>query len=705
MASSAGSTRATCPFRSEALSTLAPLDPALARWAGGTPPAPAPADPDLARSRLQRAAVDAVVGLAAARPVAVILEDLQWADQSSLQLLSLVAPELPGEAVAVVVTYRDEEVHPALADALAAVRRRRECVDIPLSGLDTASVRRFVELTAGESVSEAVGSAIAARTSGNPLFAGELTRLLRSERALHEDGVRQAPVPAGVREVIRRRLERLPAQTTTVLVVAAVIGRQFGLGLLERVTQVPEDELLDRVESAIAVGLVVEGDGPVGTFRFTHDLVRDTLQEGVGGTRRARLHARVAQALLDHGDESDPTRPFEIAHHLLAALPLVPAEQVAGRVLAAADAAVRHLAFEQAEEELRRALALVEHLPAEARASRELAVRVRLARVFTINRGHASPEEREHAARAVELAAEVEPSPDVVLALWGAAVSAGMAAEFSTTLAIGRKLLGWGEERHDRAVTCMGHMLVGGCSWYLGELDAAARHLDLAVEVLDAGGLDPSVFYDRTRGVWSRAAHALVAWLAGRDDEADGLMADALRRAERPNQAFGVVFALLFDALLAVFRRDRAHVRRRAGEVVERAGAIGYRQFEAFGRPRRVPGHDDPMTRVRQLEAALSQSTGARLFQPLFLTLQAEAELDVGRPERAAALLGRALEEADATGERFYEPEIHRLLGVVALRRGRPEEGASHVERGREVAQELGLVAFGRRAASEVRPE
>ena len=111
------------------------------------------------------------------------------------------------------------------------------------------------------------------------------------------------------------------------------------------------------------------------------------------------------------------------------------------------------------------------------------------------------------------------------------------------------------------------------------------------------------------------------------------------------------------------------------------------------------------MTRVRQLEAALSQSTGARLFQPLFLTLQAEAELDVGRPERAAALLGRALEEADATGERFYEPEIHRLLGVVALRRGRPEEGASHVERGREVAQELGLVAFGRRAASEVRPE
>ena len=685
----------------EALATLAPLDTALARWAGGVPTPPQPADPHLARTRLQRAAIDAVVALARCQPVCLVIEDLQWADEPSLQLLSLLAPELAGGPVLLVVTYRDQELGQAVADALSSLERHADTIDLALGGLDQVSVHRFVELTAGQSVSASVAASIAARTSGNPLFVVELTRLLRSERTLHEDAVRHAPVPAGVREVIGRRLVRLPAQTSTVLTVAAVIGRAFPIGLLERVTQLPEEELLDRIESAVAIGLVVEGGGSVGTFSFTHDLVRDTLQETVGGTRRARLHARVAEAILEHGDEHDPTRPFEVAHHLLAALPMVPAEEVGRHLLAAADAAVRRLAFEQAEEELRRALDLVELLPPEARAGFELAVRVRLARVLSVARGHASPEEREHSERAVELADEVQPSADVILALWGAAVSAGMAGEYSRTLAIGDRLLKWGEEQGDRTVLYLGHALVGGCSWYLGGPERAARHLGLAVELLDEGSLDPGLFYDRTHGVWSRSAHAVVAWLAGRDEEADALMADALRRAQGPGMAFGLVFALLFDTLLAVLRRDRAHARRRAEDVVERADALGYRQFAAFGRTLAAYAHEDPRVRVRELEAlAESGSTGVRLFEPLFLALRAEAELDVGRLDNAACLLRRALDSAVATGERFYEPEIHRLLGEVARHADRREEASSHFERGRSVAGELGVHALDRRLAS-----
>ena len=681
----------------EALSQLAQLDPTLALWAGGLPAPPPLADPELARSRLQRAALDAVLGLAASRPVTVVLEDLQWADQSSLQLLSLLAPELAGAAVLLVVTYRDQEVGPALAATLRALRRQPDAVDVAVTGLDELSVHRFVEAAAGGSVSGAVAASISSRTSGNPLFIGELTRLLHSEGTLHEDAVRHAPVPAGVREVIGRRLERLPAQTTTVLTVAAVIGRRFGLGLLERVTELSEDELLDVVESGLTTGLVVEPAGTVGSYEFTHDLVRDTLRVTIGGTRRARLHAKVARALLDAGDDTDPTRPFEVAHHLLEALPLVPAGDVARHVLAAADAAVSRFAFEQAEEALRRALGLVELLPREARAGHELAVRVRLARVLTLSRGHASPEEREHAGRAVELAEQVEPSPDVVLALWGAAVSAGMAGEFSTTMAIGRKLLSWGEEGQDRTVSYLGHALVGGCAWYLGDLGSAARSLSLAVDLLDAGGLDPALFYDRTHGVWSRAAHAVVAWLAGGDGQSQALMSDALRRAAEPGRAFGLIFALLFDAMLGILRGDRDHAGRRAKEVVDRADAIGYRQFSAFGRIFAASAHDDPLTRALELDAALVQSSGVRLFQPLFLTLHAEAELDAGRPERGGDLLASALDVAHTTGERFYEPEMHRLLGVLSLQQGRIEDAAAHLRRSGEVAGELGLVALGRR--------
>ena len=695
--------RGELPFRvREALAELAHLDPALGHHAGEVTAPPPPLDPELARGRLQRAVVDVVLGLAASGPVVIVLEDLQWADQSSLQLLSLLAGELADAPVLVVTTYRQHEAGPTLSTALGALARVPGTVDLRLGGLDPESVHRFVELTAGHEVSQAVATSIASRTSGNPLFVGELTRLLRSERTLHEDAVRQAPVPAGVREVIRRRLERLPAQTTTVLTVAAVIGRRFPVHLLEEVTQLPEDELFDRVESAIATGLVVEAEGSVGIFGFTHDLVRDTLQDGVSGTRKARLHARVAEALLEHGDEHDPARPFEVAHHLLAALPLVPAEEVAARVLAAADAAAARLAFDQAEVELRHALGLVDLLPAEARAGHELAVRVRLARVLTLSRGHASPEEREHAARAVELAGEVQPSPDVILALWGAAVSAGMAAEFSTTLAIGRKLLAWADEGADAAVRYMGHALIGGSAWYVGDLGLAATNLRLAIEILDAGGLDPRLFHDRTYGVWSRAAHALVAWLGGDDREAQALMADALRRAEEPGRVFGLVFALFLDAFLALFRGDRDHARRRGREVTERADAIGYRQFSALGRTLTAAAHDDPAARAVELESSPWKSSGPPLFQPYFLALQAEAELELRRPARAATVLGDALKAVEATGERFYEPEIHRLLGVAALQQRQVEAALAHSERGIEVARHLGLGALERRAVASL---
>ena len=678
------------------IAELARLDPALTGWADGvTAPAP-PDEPDLARARLQHAAVDAVVGLAGVRPVAVVLEDLQWADQSSLQLLSLLGPELAGVPVLVAVTHRDEEPAPPLAAALGALARLPGTVDIALGGLDLASVHRFVEVTAGHEVSTEVAQAMASRTSGNPLFVSELTRLLRSERALDGNAVRRSPVPAGVREVIRRRLDRLPPQTTTVLTVAAIIGRRFELGVLERVAQVPEEELLDRVESAVAIGLVTEDAGSVGAFSFAHDLVRDALQDAVSGTRRARLHARIARALLEHGD-----RPFDAAHHLFQAMPVVAADEVAPHLVAAADAAVAGLAFEQAEQQLRQALHLVEELPADARAAYELAVSVRLGRVLTFIHGHAWPEVGEHIVRAVELADEVEPRAEVIQALWAVAVFTGVAGQFWRTLAVSRKLLAWGEKHGNAAAVCLGHTALGGFAWCRGELGTAMSHAELAVAVADSEDLNRALVYDPelAAGVSARANQAIAAWLAGREEQSQALMADAVRRAEACGQASALVFAWSFDAWLGVLRQDLAHARWRAGEAIDRADAIGYRQFSLIGRMFAAAAIEDAGARASELEELVAawESTGARLYLTCFLALQADAELASGRIERAGALLARALDIVEATGERFYEPEIHRLMGAVAERHGRIEAAGCHYDRAAEVAGELGLVALVRR--------
>ena len=671
----------------------AQLDPALTEWAAGFPPAQLPAEPDLLRARLQHAAVDAVTGLSALAPVVVVLDDVQWADQSSLQVLALVGPELARIPVVVVVTHRDEDTVPAAVRTLA---RLPYSVDIPLAGLDAAGVHRFVETTAGQKIDEEVARAIAIRTSGNPLFVVELTRLLRSERGLDTDGVRQAPVPAGVRDVIRRRLDRLPPQTATVLTVAAVIGRRFELGLLEDVAQVPEDELLDRVESAVAIGLVTEDAGSVGTFSFAHDLVRDALQDAVSGMRRARLHARIAGALLEHGD-----RPFDAAHHLLQAMPVVAAEEVAPHLAVAADAAVAGLAFEQAEQQLRQALDLVEELPTDARAAHELAVRVRLGRVLTFIHGHAWPEVGEHIGRAIELAEDVEPRAEVIQALWAVAVFTGVAGQFGRTLAVSRKLLSWGGQHGNAAAVCLGHTAIGGFAWCVGDLATAISHSDLAVAVADSEDLDPALVYDPelAAGVSARANQAIAAWLAGREEEAPALMADAVRRAEGSGKESALVFAWSFDAWLGLLRQDLAHARCRAGEAIDRADALGYRQFSLIGRLFAAAAVGDAGARAAELDQLVAgwESTGARLYLTCFLALHADAELSSGRIERAGELLARALDVVEATGERFYEPEIHRLLGAVAEGQGRLEAAACHYDRGAEVAGELGLVALGRR--------
>lgn len=557
-------------------------------------------------------------------------------------------------------------------------------------------------------MSEAVAGSIAARTAGNPLFVSELTRLLRSERALNEQAVKAAPVPAGVRDVIRRRIDRLPPQTTTVLTVAAIIGRRFGLDLLERVTMLPGDELLDRVESAVATGLVTEDDQVLGRFGFTHDLVRETLQAAVGGTRRARVHYRVAQALLDQAGGGDPALPFELAHHPVHAVPLVPAEEVVGHVVAAADAAVTRHAFDQAEVELRQALALIDLIPGPARPDHELAVRVRLARVLTLTRGHASPEEREHARRAAELAQivrmEAENRPEATHALWGAALSVGMAGDLVTPMTIGRQLVALGDEQGDRAAACMGHALLGGFAWHGADLATAAHHLGLVVEAVDSGELDPRLFHDRTRGVWSRATHALVAWLAGDDDEAGALSDDALRRASAPDQDFARLYALCFAAWLGVFRGDRTAARRQAEAGIEQADALGFGQLRVLCRVLRAASLVDPAARFDELGGATAdwEATGARLYRGFFSALQAQALLDLHRPADAAALLTAALDSTATSGERFYEPEIHRLLGLAALQQERPDLAAEHLERAAALATALGLVSLARRAATSI---
>ena len=273
--------------------------------AGPAPPAGPPPVADLgaARFQLNRAMAGLLRRAAEARPLLIVVDDLHWADVPSLSLLAFLARELKDARLVVVGTYRDVEVLPGLplADTLGALAREPVVERIALGGLDRAGVAALIGHTIGRRPAQPLVEAVADRCGGNPFFITELLRLLQSERRLAGPDAAAAArreVPVGVRDVLRLRLARLPAQTSTFLMVAAVAGRGFDLDLVEAVTGLDDEAALDAAEAAVLAGLVLEDDRAAGRYRFAHALVRETIYEDISRARRARLHARVVDALV-----------------------------------------------------------------------------------------------------------------------------------------------------------------------------------------------------------------------------------------------------------------------------------------------------------------------------------------------------------------------------------------------------------------------
>ncbi len=308
------------------------------------------ADPDVARFRLFDATAAFLRSIARDVAVVVILEDLHAADTPSLLLLEFVARTLASSRVLIIATYRDVEVtrdHP-LAMTLPELAREGVTRRISLSGLRPADVDRFIAQVSGLPPSSRLVDAVYRETEGNPLFIGEIVRLLASEGRLTEEGEAAIkPIPQGIRDVIARRVGHISERCNHVLGIASVLGREFTLDVLGELSERQADELLDILDEAAAARLVSETPGVLGGMRFSHSLIRDTMYEEMSASRRVRLHQRAGE-LLERVRKGNPEHLAEIAHHFLAAAPTGDTVKAVQYAREAAEHALRRLAFEEA---------------------------------------------------------------------------------------------------------------------------------------------------------------------------------------------------------------------------------------------------------------------------------------------------------------------------------------------------------------------
>ena len=342
---------------------LVRLAPELAERLPGGVAAPPDDDEDSAIARF--GLFDALVALLRARsardPVVILMDDLQAVDEGSLVALDFVSRMLRDAAVLLVVTMH-ERVPERGPDAQVAlqniVRSGRRLV---LGGLTREDVGTLIELTSGVPAGAGLVSAVHAVTEGNAFFAREVLALLLAEGRLG-DPPDELPLPDGVRETIRRRLEPLREQHLDALELAAIIGRTFNLATLEHASALDRDVVLEALDEAAALGIVAAVPGTLGEYRFGHGLIRETLFAGMPVAVRMSGHRVVGEALERVYRGAIEAHLPELAHHFLCAAPRGDIAKAVDYAERAAYRALDALAYEQAAELFARALEALERM-------------------------------------------------------------------------------------------------------------------------------------------------------------------------------------------------------------------------------------------------------------------------------------------------------------------------------------------------------
>ena len=326
---------------------------------------------EFARLRLFAAMSRFLSRAARRRGLLVVLDDLQWADESSLLVLRELLGELDDAPLLIVATARADEVErtDALSSTLEVVHRNARSETVSLDGLPVAEVRELLTRIVAEDVPDHFVQTIRDGTAGNPFFIIETVRHL-AERSQEEDqpnywsmalSTRQLIEPEGVRELIWRRISRLGPSARDALSAAAIVGREFDFHTL-REASVANEDLVTSLDSAYRAKLIEEVRDEEGRYVFAHALTREALLDELGWARRSRLHCQVGDALERILEKRGSSDFSDLAKHYYWGTRAGGDERRIDKAIRycglAALSATQALAYEDAAQHLNRALEL-----------------------------------------------------------------------------------------------------------------------------------------------------------------------------------------------------------------------------------------------------------------------------------------------------------------------------------------------------------
>jgi tetratricopeptide (TPR) repeat protein/tRNA A-37 threonylcarbamoyl transferase component Bud32 len=305
---------------------LVKLVPELAERLGEVPEAP-PIPPAQQRDRLFSAIIRIMVNLSRDTPLVLLLDDLQWVDETSLQLLNYMAQKIPSERILIIGAYREDELDSQsfLAQSVAEMNRERVSETLPIKRLNADQTSEKIRKTFGGQELPKLEVLAYEKTEGNPLFIEELLRSLLAEEyvelvegAWQVKDLSQVQVPSGIRAVVQDRLAHLSEESRDVLTVAAVIGREFNFATFQAVVEMDEESLVELIDEALQAQILIERRIPgKEVYAFRDAPVKDVLYEGISTVRRIRHHRKIGETIERiRADELDGYVEA-LAHHFL----------------------------------------------------------------------------------------------------------------------------------------------------------------------------------------------------------------------------------------------------------------------------------------------------------------------------------------------------------------------------------------------------
>src|SRR4051794_5103602 len=688
------------------LAERAPTWLAQLPWLAGAPAEP-PAT-GVTPDRMLREAVAALEALARSGPTVIVLEDLQWSDAATLDLLGALARRRPTGGLLVVGTYSSAEIDGAagihvLARELYAARRSREIAVGPLGPEDVAVCleRRF----AGAEVPAALAGLLHERTGGNPLFTELLVDHWVDEGAIAEDdgAVRlcgsaerlAAGLPATLRAAILDQVATLEPDDAELLRAAAVVGTEFAPGAVAAALGRPAGDVEARCAELVRRGRFLRRRN--GAYAFTHDVHREALDELAGPDRCAELHRRIGLwveaehpgRLLDHA--------AELAHHFTAGRD---PDRAVRYLQLAADQALTRSAWRERARHLRRALEVIEQTPeGTERRRRELELLSEFGQALAATRGWSAPEAEEALLRALRLAEELgdnEPLVSVWLLLGTLYELRGEYARAHRAVESCLRVAPDGPPRYELEL----RELLACSLFHQGAFSRAIENAEMGLAEFEQRGSGHYASFPNTMGDNSGVSchdwAALALWFLGRPDQALARGQRALALAAGPGRAYSLATAQAQMSVLHQFRDEPADALTWAEATVRSATERGYAYRVAMGRVLRGWARarlGEAPAGVTEMTAGLAalRATGARMEDPHYLGLIADGYLQAGDPPAALSTLAEAFELVRRERSVFFEPELHRLQALALAAQGADgEQVGDALRRAVDVARRQG---------------